>query len=170
MATRTQILIPITVAAIIVGVVGVWSTPSDIKLESVEFPRGLIEIDDVVLEVQIADTEPRRVRGLMFQDQLPYDQGMIFIYDSPGPYSLWMLNMQFSLDMIWFDSNGNVVHIEKDIPPCKTAVETITCQSLAPNADSLYILEVTSGFVDMFDITHDSKLEIISMEWANKSS
>lgn len=163
MVTRTQILIPIAVAAMIVGIVGVWSIPSDIKLESVEFPRGVIKVDDVILEVQIADTEPRRVRGLMFQDQLPYDQGMIFIFDSPGPYSLWMLNMQFSLDMIWFDSDGNVVHIERDVPPCKTAVETVTCQSLVPNGDSLYILEVTSGFVDMFGITQDSKLEIISV-------
>ena len=49
----------------------------------------------------------------MFQDQLPYDQGMIFVFTDPGLYSLWMLNMQFPLDMIWFDQDGNVVHIEK---------------------------------------------------------
>ena len=49
------------------------------------------------------------MRGLMFQDQLPYDQGMIFIFDEPGLYSLWMLNMQFPLDMMWFDENGQIV-------------------------------------------------------------
>lgn len=163
MATRTQVLIPIAAAAVIVGIVGVLSIPSDIKLESVEFPQGTVRIDDTVLEVQIADTEPRRVRGLMFQDQLPYDQGMIFVFDKPGPYSLWMLNMQFSLDMIWFDADGNVAHIEKDVPPCKTALETVTCQSVVPDADAMYILEVTSGFVDKFNITDSSKLDIISI-------
>lgn len=163
MTTRAQVLIPIAAAAVIIGVVGILSIPSDIKLESVEFPRGVIKVDDTVLEVQIADTEPRRVRGLMFQDQLPYDQGMIFVFEEPGPYSLWMLNMQFSLDMIWFDSNGDVVHIEEDVPPCKTALETVTCQSLVPGADAMYILEVTSGFVDKFNITDGSKLEIISI-------
>ena len=163
MVSRAQALIPIAAAAVIVGVIGIWSIPSDIKLESVEFPRGTIMLDGMALEVQVADTEPRRVRGLMFQEQLPYDQGMIFVFDNPAPYSLWMLNMQFSLDMIWFDGDGNVVHIERDIPPCKTTIETVTCQSVAPQADAMYILEVTSGFVDMFNITHDSKLDIISI-------
>lgn len=163
MATRTQTLIPVAIAAVIIGAVGLMSIPSDSKLESVQFPRGTIKIDDIALQVQVADTEPRRVRGLMFQDQLPYDQGMIFVFDEVGVYSLWMLNMQFSLDMIWFDQNGNIIHIEKDVPPCKTALETMTCQSFTPDGKALYILEVTSGFVDKFNITKDSKLNIISI-------
>jgi len=163
MATRTQILIPIGIATVIIGVVGLMSIPSDSKLESVEFPRGTIKVDDVPLQVQVADTEPRRVRGLMFQDQLPYDQGMIFIFEQPGSYSLWMLNMQFALDMIWFDAQGNVVHIEKNVPPCKTAIETMTCQSIIPEGNAMYILEVTSGFIEKNKITNDSKLSIISI-------
>lgn len=163
MATRTQILIPIGAAAVIIGIVGLLSIPSDSKLESVEFPKGTIKIDDIPLQVQIADTESRRIRGLMFQDPLPYDQGMIFVFEQPGVYSLWMLNMQFSLDMIWFDAQGNIVHIEKDVPPCKTALETMTCQSIIPDGHAMYILEVTSGFIEKYNITKDSKLEIISI-------
>lgn len=163
MATRTQTLIPIAIAAAIIGIVGVMSIPSDSKLEAVEFPRGTIKIDDIALQVQVADTEPRRVRGLMFQDQLPYNQGMIFVFEKAGIYSLWMLNMQFPLDMIWFDKDGNIIHIEKDIPPCKTALETMTCQSITPDGEALYILEVTSGFVNKFQITKESKLNIISI-------
>lgn len=163
MTTRTQVLLPILIAAVIIGVVGLYSIPSDSKLESVEFPRGTIKVDDVPLEVQIADTSPRRVRGLMFQDPLPSDQGMIFVFSEPGPYSLWMLNMQFPLDMIWFDENGIVIHIEKDVPPCQTTLEITTCQSLVPDGSATYILEVTAGFVDEHDITHDSILTIISI-------
>ena len=163
MATRLQVLIPISVAAVIVGVVGMLSIPSDAKLEAVEFPRGTIKIDDTVLEVQVADTQPRRIRGLMFQEQMPYDQGMIFVFDAPGVHSLWMLNMQFPLDMIWFNENGQVVHIEQDVPPCKSALETATCTAVNPSAEALYILEVTAGFVNEFGITEDSKLEIISI-------
>ena len=163
MTSRTQALVPIAAAAVIIGVVGMLSIPSDSKLELVEFPRGTIKVDDMVLEVQIADTEPRRVRGLMFQEQLPYDQGMIFVFSEPGIYSLWMLNMQFPLDMIWFDENGNIVHIEENIPPCKSATEIMACQSIIPSGDALYILELTSGFIKEFDITKDSKLSIISI-------
>jgi hypothetical protein len=161
--TRTQALVPIFIAAVIIGVVGLMSIPSESKLESVEFPRGTIMIDDVPLEVQIADTEPRRVRGLMFQDQLPYDQGMIFVFDKPGLYSLWMLNMQFPLDMIWFDEEGKIVHIEKDVPPCKTPLEIASCQSIVPEGQAVYVLEVTSGFVEQNNVTVDSILRIISI-------
>ena len=163
MTTRTQVLVPIFIAAVIVGIVGLVSIPSESKLESVEFPRGTIIIDDVPLEVQIADTEPRRVRGLMFQDQLSYDQGMIFVFDKPGLYSLWMLNMQFSLDMMWFDEDGKIVHIEKDVPPCKTPLEIATCQSVIPEGQAVYVLEVTSGFIEQNNVTKDSILRIISI-------
>lgn len=163
MTTRAQALIPISIAAVIIGIVGLMSIPSESKLESVEFPRGMIKVDDVPLEVQIADTEPRRVRGLMFQDQLPYDQGMIFVFNEPGLYSLWMLNMQFPLDMMWFDENGKVVHIEENVPPCKAALEIATCQSVVPASDAVYILEVTAGFIEQNNITKDSILTIISI-------
>ena len=163
MTTRNQALIPIAVAAVIIGIVGVLSIPSDSKLESVEFPRGTIKLDDKILEVQIADTEARRVRGLMFQNQLPYSEGMIFVFNDSGIYSLWMLNMQFSLDMIWFDENGKVVHIEENIPPCKSATEIMACQSIVPSGEAKFILEVTAGFVKEFGITTESKLEIISI-------
>jgi len=163
MTTRSQALIPIAAAAVIVGIMGILSIPSDSKLESVEFPIGTIKVDETVLEVQVADTEPRRVRGLMFQDQLPYDKGMIFVFNESGVYSLWMLNMQFSLDMIWFDENGDIVHIEKNIPPCKTPTEIMACQSIIPSGEAKYILEVSSGFIDQFNITKDSKLDIISI-------
>jgi len=164
MATRLQVLIPVSLAAIIIGVAGIISIPSDAKLEAVDFPIGTIKIDDQVLQVQIADTEPRRVRGLMFQEQLPYDKGMIFVFDEPGFHSLWMLNMQFYLDMIWFDSDGKVVYIEKNVPPCKSALETVTCTGVNPGEiEALYILEVTAGFVDQFEINEDSILQIISI-------
>ncbi len=164
MATRAQILIPIAIAAAIIGVVGMISMPKDIKLEQTEFPRGIIKIDDITLQVQIADTSPLQTRGLMFQEKLPYDQGMLFIFEDVGVRSMWMLNMQFALDLIWIDDGGNVVHIEKDTQPCKSALETVGCTFTNGNGkDAKYVLEVTSGFVDKFNITENSRLEIISV-------
>ena len=164
MASRIQVLVPITIAAVIVGLAGIMSLPSDVKLESVEFPRGTIKIDDIVLEVQIADTDPRRARGLMFQEQLPLDEGMLFVWDAADKRSIWMLNMQFPLDIIWIDDANKVVFIEKNVPICKTALETVTCPSYKGGSkDAKYVLEVTAGFVDAFKITTESTLEIISI-------
>ncbi len=46
MTTRAQALIPIFIAAVIIGSVGLLTLPSDIKLEQVEFPRGMIKVDN----------------------------------------------------------------------------------------------------------------------------
>lgn len=164
MASRAQVLIPIGIAAVIIGVVGMSSIPKDVKLEQTEFPRGIIKIDDETLQVQIADTKPLQTRGLMFQEKLPYDQGMLFIFEDQGIRSMWMLNMQFSLDIMWIDAQGNVVHIEKDTQPCKSALETMNCTFTNGNGEEAkYVLEVAAGFVDKFGITENSKLKIISV-------
>ena len=164
MPTRTQVLIPIAIAAIIIGAVGILTLPSDVKLESVEFPRGTIILDDKTLEVQIADTDSLRARGLMFQNMLPYNEGMLFVFDESNTRPMWMLNMQFNLDIIWFDENSNVVAIEKDVPPCRTTIEVVACRENGVSGDNAkYVLEVTAGFVDKFNITENSKMEIISI-------
>ena len=164
MATRAQIIIPIAAAAFIVGIIGVLNIPSDAKLGSVEFPMGTIKIDDEILQVQIADNDSLRIRGLMFQEELPYDQGMLFVFDKPDNRSMWMLNMQFPIDIIWFDVSGNVTHIEKNVPPCLTTIEVVTCRENGVSGNNAkYVLEVTAGFVDEFNITENSRLELISI-------
>jgi hypothetical protein len=163
MPTRLQVLIPIGIATVIVGIAGIMSMPSEKTLQQVDFPIGTIKIDETFIEVQIAKKEIELKTGLMFQDTLPYDQGMLFVFDEPGVKTMWMKNMQFHLDMIWFDENGNVVEITKNVPPCKTPLEVMSCMPEGNSAENVkYILEVTSGFVDKFDIDTNSKLEIIS--------
>ena len=164
MATRAQVLIPIVIAAVIIGIVGVLTIPADSKLAEVKFPRGTIKLDSKMIDVQIAETDAQRVRGLMFQNELPDDQGMIFVFSQEQVVPIWMLNMQFPLDVIWFDANGNVIHIEKNVPPCKSALEIAKCT--VQNADgkkAKYVLEVTAGFTDKFQITENSKMQIISI-------
>ena len=164
MPTRAGVLIPLAVAAVIIGIAGMLTIPADVKLEYVEFPRGTIKLDDKILVVQIADTDSLRVRGLMFQDELPYNEGMLFVFDESGTRAMWMMGMQFNLDVIWFDENANVVVIEKNVPQCITTVEVVACRENGVSGDNAkYVLEVTAGFVDKFNITENSKMEIISI-------
>ncbi len=165
MATRAQVIIPIAAAAFIVGIIGVLNIPSDAKLGSVEFPMGTIKLDDKILQVQIAETKEQRTRGLSWNyEELPYDQGMLFVFDNPGTQSMWMMSMQFYIDIIWFDVNGNVTHIEKNVPPCLTTIEIVTCRENGVSGDNAkYVLEVTAGFVDRFNISDESIVEFISI-------
>ena len=167
MPTRLQVLIPIGIAAVIVGVAGIVSLPSEVQIDAnSNFLMGTVQLDDKILQVYIADTDPRRMRGLMFETEsfLADDKGMLFVFDEPGNRSMWMKNMQFHLDIIWFSENGNVVSIEKNVPPCITPVEVMSCKSVGVSADNTkYVLELISGYVDQHSITEDSHLKIISI-------
>jgi len=167
MPTRLQVLIPIGIAAVIVGVAGIVSLPSEVRIDAnSDFLMGTVQLDEKILQVYIADTDPRRMRGLMWetQDFLADDKGMLFVFGEPGNRSMWMKNMQFHLDILWFDGNGNVVSIKKNVPPCITPLEVMSCKSDGVSADnSQYVLELTAGYVDQYGVTKNSQLQLISI-------
>ena len=167
MPTRLQVLIPISAAAIIIGVAGMLSLPSEVQLDAnSNFLMGSVQLDDKILEVYLADTDPRRMRGLMWetQDFLANNKGMLFVFNEPGTRSMWMKNMQFHLDILWFDENGNVVSIKKNVPPCITPLEVMSCKSVGVSADNAqYVLELVAGYIDQYGVTENSQLHLISI-------
>jgi len=121
-----------------------------------DFSTKKIKIDNIVLTVQVADTFDKRKQGLQFQEKLPYDQGMLFDFVESRVISMWMPNMKFSLDIMWFDDKGNIVYIEKNMQPCASID---FCKSVNPNEQKArYVLEVTKGFIDKFGVNENSKL------------
>ncbi|MGB9003307.1 MAG: DUF192 domain-containing protein [Nitrosotalea sp.] len=138
---------------------GNQTTEQDSSLLTDNFPKGKIKLDNMTLDVQIADTPDKMTEGLQFQQQLPYNQGMIFIFPQQQIISMWMIDMQFPLDMIWFDSNGNVVDIEKNLAPCHANSTCPIYTGQMQNAK--YVLEVTGGFADKFNITENSRFVLL---------
>jgi hypothetical protein len=114
-------------------------------------------IDDRILLVEIADTNEKRALGLMYRDYLPEDAGMFFILDREARTSFWMKNMLISLDMIWINSDGKIVHITKNAQPCKDDIEACTYQ---PDEPAKYVLEVNAGYTDKYDIKEGDYVEL----------
>ena len=106
-----------------------------------------VEIRGKTITVEVADEPGEQTRGLMFRDTLPEGRGMLFVFDKDGTYAFWMMNVKFSLDIIWIDGAGRIVHIEPDVPPC-----SVLCPSYTPKASARYVLEVTAGLVDRIPI------------------
>ncbi|MDE1769432.1 MAG: DUF192 domain-containing protein [Thaumarchaeota archaeon] len=145
---------------LLVLVVSIILLQNDVKAESskIIFPNQTISIDNVTLNAMIADTEEARVQGLQDQQQLSYNQGMLFVVPAPQVIPIWMPNMKFLLDIIWFDSDGNILHVEKNVPPC-TSSDLSTCPVYDRyGLPAKYVLEVTSGFMDKYNISANSKL------------
>ncbi|MGI0074376.1 MAG: DUF192 domain-containing protein, partial [Nitrosotalea sp.] len=120
---------------------------------------GKLKIGNVLLDVEIADTLQRQNKGLQYHTPLSYSQGMLFPFTQPQIISIWMKDMQFPIDIIWLDSSGNVLHVEKNAPACISDPCTIYGQNLA---QAQYVLEVASGFADKFGITQNSHMQLLT--------
>ena len=97
--------------------------------------------DGTAVAVEVAADDDTRQQGLMYRDRLPDDRGMIFIFSRTGDYPFWMKDTLIPLDMIWIDDQRRIVHIARNVPPCKAD----PCPSYPPNAQATYVLEVAGG-------------------------
>lgn len=109
----------------------------------------VIKINNVSIEVELANTLEEQARGLSGKTSLAENQGMIFLYHEPGLYSFWMKNMQFPIDIIWIDENYKIIDITKNIP-----LESFPA-SFKPSSPAQYVLEVSAGFADRNNISID---------------
>ncbi len=94
-----------------------------------------------VLQVEIADTPEARARGYMYRDDVPEGEGMLFFMQTLDFHPFWMKNCKVGLDILWLDEKWQVVHIEREVPPCKAD----PCPDYQPLQASLYVLEMRSG-------------------------
>lgn len=162
MARKSTVLIPVIIAAVAVGALGIAFVPQDIRDRDTSFPKGTVKIDNDVITVEIAETAAEKQRWMTFrQDRLPLDTAMLIKHDKPDLHEVWMLNVEYNLDLIWFDERGDAVYMIKNAPPCGNVVETISC-TYKTTKQALYVMAATSGFIDKHGISVGSKMTIIS--------
>ena len=95
--------------------------------------------------IEIAEDDYSRANGLMFREELPENQGMLFIFDTERLQYFWMKNTPVSLDMIFANQENTVVHIEKYTKPYST-------QSYPSEQPALYVIEVVAGYSDQYGV------------------
>lgn len=135
------VLIVVIVAALSIGLV----------LQQSQKPPGTaqIVIRGIQLTVELAETPADQERGLSGRNSMASDRGMLFVFPRESQWTFWMKDMRFSLDIIWFDTNRRVVHIEQNLIPCSPE----QCAYYTSSANALYVLEVNAGFVQVHGIT-----------------
>lgn len=106
--------------------------------------------------VEIAQSNLERANGLMNRTELENDKGMLFVFDMSGIYNFWMKNTLIPLDIIWISSDKKVVFIKKNAQPCKEKI----CESIKPNVEAKYVLEINGGLTDTLDINEGDDASI----------
>lgn len=163
MVRKITVLLPVIVGCVILGVLGLTFIPEGIKNRNLEFSKGTIAINNHSISAEIAETPAERQRWLTFRsEELPLNSSLLLVYDKPDLYSLWLLNIQFNLDLIWFDDDGNIIYIKQDVVPCKNTLDTTQC-TYKNTIPAKYVLAATTGFINYHNITKDSKIKLISI-------
>lgn len=112
---------------------------------------------DVQFNVEIADTNAERVRGLMFRKRLAQNRGMLFIFEDDSVRNFWMKNTLIPLDMIFIDSEGKVVSIQKNVPPCEDGT---SCPVYSSGVPARYVLEINAGLAQVHAIVPGMRMDI----------
>src|ERR671926_1529589 len=163
MVSKIVLLIPMIIIAAVVGAIGINLFPLKIKNKGLEFAQGKIEINSDLINVEVAKSGAEKQRWLMFRhEKMPLNSAMILVYDKPDLYSLWLLNIEYNLDLIWFDESGNVVYMVKNVSPCKNAFDAFSC-TYKNTKPAKYVIAATSGFIEGHKITNRSKMTTISI-------
>jgi len=116
--------------------------------------KDQICINNNCFDIEIAQTEEEREKGLMYRSSLQLNQGMLFIFENEDKHSFWMKNTLIPLDIIWISKDGEIVYIEKSAPPC----DSDSCAVYKSNKKALYVLEINSGKSEEFNIKIGDKI------------
>ena len=104
------------------------------------------------IDIEVADDNQKRARGLMYRESIPENGGMLFIHDREEIQSYWMKNTYISLDMLFIDHDREIVTIHHSTSPMRE-------WSYASTRPVLYVLEVNAGFCTRHGITEGDKIE-----------
>jgi len=107
-------------------------------------------------EIEIADNDATRERGLMFRDSMPADHGMLFLFDDSSVRTFWMKNCRMPLDILFFDQNYKLVSVQQRVPPCRSE----PCVVYPSEGPAQYVLELNAGTVDKLGVKPGDALKV----------
>jgi uncharacterized protein len=91
------------------------------------------------VKVELARSDPERMKGLMFRQSLDSGRGMLFLFERPDHLKFWMKNTYIPLDMIFIGADRRIVGIEENAEP-------LTLSPRGPDGESQFVLEVPGGW------------------------
>ena len=153
-------------AAFVVSILSVYNCKDAPKSESKSLTKEITftkegelqllkaENDSLIarLDIEIADDEYQTQTGLMYRSSMESNQGMLFVFDDIIMRSFYMKNTEFPIDIIYLNSEKEIISIQKNAKPFN---ET----SLPSEAPSQYVLEVNAGLSDLWKLENGDKIQ-----------
>jgi hypothetical protein len=103
-----------------------------------QLPRVTLTAGMHLIQAQVASTPQQRATGLMFRQDMPVNEGMLFVFDEPAIQCFWMKNTLLPLTAAFVADDGTVVNLA-DMKPQ-------TLDSHCSEKPVRYVLEMNLGW------------------------
>ena len=103
-----------------------------------DLPRIKLSAGMYLIDAQVAKTPEQRQIGLMFRQEMPAHEGMLFIFEEPATQCFWMKNTLLPLTAAFVADDGRVVNLV-DMKPQTT-------DSHCSAEPVRYVLEMNQGW------------------------
>ena len=106
----------------------------------------------VTIDIEIADTDSARERGMMQREGFPNDRsGMLFVFNNQQPRSFWMSNTPVALDILFVSADLQIVNIAKYTTP-------FSSENYRSGDPAQFVVEVPAGFADSHGIVEGDRI------------
>ncbi len=114
----------------------------------------ILRADNVLLslDIEIADTDSTRRRGMMDRQSFPPRSGMLFLFDEPRIQTFWMASTPLSLDLLFIGADSQIVEFSKYAKP-------FSPDGISSRVPAQHVLEVPAGFVDTHGIIEGDRVK-----------
>ncbi|PRC94891.1 DUF192 domain-containing protein [Solimicrobium silvestre] len=106
-----------------------------------------------VIQAEIASTEEQRETGLMNRKEMGQNNGMLFVFDRPAGYCMWMKNTLLPLSVAFMDNEGVILNIEEMLPQTETNHCTVK--------PARYALEMNAEWFKRKNIKPGTKIDVL---------
>ena len=98
-----------------------------------------------MLPVELAIDPADRRQGLSDRLSLDPGAGMLFVFEEQQTMRSWMKNMQFPLDIVWFDSDCRLVGVSRDVPVPMPDTDDSALPRYGLEREVQFVLEINAG-------------------------
>ena len=116
-----------------------------------DLPRVKINAGMYVIDAQVASTNEQRMTGLMFRQEMPQHEGMLFVFEFASQQCFWMKNTLLPLSVAFIDDDGTIVNIDE--------MKAQTLDSHCSTRPVRYVLEMNKGWFARKGIKAGARLQ-----------
>ena len=91
------------------------------------------------IQIEVADTDSTRARGLMEREEIPPDTGMLFVFPAARQQAFYMANTPRSLDIQFYGPDSTLLNVAENTRP-------YTLDNVFSEGDAQFVVEVPAGY------------------------